>query len=162
MIKYKWKVCSIIICFVLLSIIIYTLDFALPKSVTAAIHLDTTDIYLCSVTINRKTGGSTDFKGKILEEFLEILEATEVRYLTTDLSIDTSLNATNYMLYLNSEEKTVSISVFSNGYMDYHGRRYAILPPKNGSNIGLVSFLQQNVGCDLEIKEVGPSSSQIP
>ena len=82
--------------------------------------------------------------------------------MTTDLSIDTSLNATNYMLYLNSEEKTVSISVFSNGYMDYHGRRYAILPPKNGSNIGLVSFLQQNVGCDVERKEVGPSASQIP
>ena len=105
MIKYKWKVRSIIICFVLLSIIIYALDFALPKSVTSAIHLDATDIYLCSVIINRKTGGSTDFKGKILEEFLEILEATEVRYLTTDLSIDTSLNATNYVLYLNSEER---------------------------------------------------------
>lgn len=105
--------------------------------------LEPEETALCSVLPDRGSGASTDFTGEELKELLRMAETEQVKYLGTDLSINSSLEIRGWRVYFYWEGGSAGAQIYDNGYFDYGGRRYVLVGAPSDSE--LVEFLRETV-----------------
>lgn len=116
---------------------------AQPRSIASIMGLEPEETALCSVLPDRGSGASTDFTGEELKELLRMAETEQVKYLGTDLSINSSLEIRGWRVYFYWEGGSAGAQIYDNGYFDYGGRRYVLVGAPSDSE--LVEFLRETV-----------------
>lgn len=121
----------LLLALVLMGVILFCANLFRPKPILSLLHLDPQDVVECYYYVSFPAAGpGADFKGEQFNALLEVLEHTDVKYDSADVSSIAPTTAKVYRLCLRTERKSIGCSLLSDGFLDYEGRRYVLMEPE--------------------------------